>query len=196
MRDSYVLYLLRPGHKEFVRTAVGAFSEAVEYEETGTKEGDQILFKKKGGKGEYVLDSAGQHVARILIRNITKANRKTIKRGEGISASDPKAKVKVWQHVVGAKKSQYISSTKQETGDITNPHESQLGGHGKARIDLLYVSPKVIFDLTTKKGQDRWELSSPDRKVTRQALEDVIRTQEVLVKGEIPDRAVTLLDDE
>jgi hypothetical protein len=95
---------------------------------------------------------------------------------------------------MGDKPSPYISSSKVEDGNITNPHGEDLGGEpGRVRIDLLQISPKKIFDLTTKKGQERWELSHPETPAMRQVLEDVIRTQEVLIKGEIPYDAIEQL---
>ena len=97
----------------------------------------------------------------------------------------------MWEHVTGAKKSQYISTTKQ-LEDITNAQNEKLGQHGRVKIDLLWISPKVIFDLTTRKGQDTWKFSDPKTPIVRQALEDVVRTQEVLIKGEIPQEAIEL----
>lgn len=56
-----------------------------------------------------------------------------------------------------------------------------------------FESAAVHFDLTTKKGQDQWKLSYPTRDITRQALEDAVRTQEVIIKGEIPYDAIEQL---
>jgi len=56
----------------------------------------------------------------------------------------------------------------------------------------------MIFDLTTRRGQDTWNLSNPEftkgakAGTSRQALEDVVRTQEVLIKGDIPPEAIEL----
>ncbi len=50
----------------------------------------------------------------------------------------------------------------------------------------------MIFDPTTRKGQDAWNFSDPKTDIRRQALEDVVRTQEVLIKGEIPHDAIEL----
>jgi len=101
---------------------------------------------------------------------------------------------------MGLKPSSYISTTKLDGGEIENPHGDMLGGeHGTVRIDLLLISPKKILDLTTRHGQNTWNLSNPSFKkgaqatTSRQALEDVVRTQEVLIKGEIPHEAVEQL---
>jgi hypothetical protein len=188
MSDSWVLFLDRPGHK-IPRTAVGEFRKANEYT-VKSKLGDQTLFSDVDNK-ELVHDSAQQHVPRILNRNITKEDAKALKKKKGISATGPKSRVDIWEHVAGAKPSPYISTTKLDDADIENPHGEPLGGeHGRVRIDLLHVSPKKIFDLTTKKGQDQWQLSNPKTPTRRQVLEDVIRTQEVLIKGEIPPDAI------
>jgi hypothetical protein len=53
--------------------------------------------------------------------------------------------------------------------------------------------------MTTRRGQDTWNLSNPEftragkAGTSRQALEDVVRTQEVLIKGDIPPDAIELL---
>ena len=101
---------------------------------------------------------------------------------------------------MGFKPSPYISTTKLDGGEIENPHGDMLGGeHGTVRIDLLLISPKKILDLTTLHGQTTWDLSNPTFKhgakatTSRQALEDVVRTQEVLIKGEIPYKAIEQL---
>jgi hypothetical protein len=191
LRDSWVLFLERSGH-EIPRTAVGEFRKTTNYKEIG-KEGDQTLFQGDDGH-QYVHDSAGQYVPRTLTRNISEDDRKALKRKRSIMPTGPKTKLEIWKHVKGDKPSPYISSTKIEDGSITNPQDEALGGeHGRVRIDLLKISSKKIFDLTTKKGQDRWELSNPTSSVKRQVLEDVIRTQEVLVKGEIPYDAIEQL---
>ncbi len=91
-------------------------------------------------------------------------------------------------------------SSKLEGDEIENPHGDMLGGEdGTVRIDLLQISSKIIFDLTTRRGQDQWQLSNPDftkgqkASSSRQALEDAVRTQEVLIKGDIPPDAIELV---
>ncbi len=190
--DAWVLYLNRPGH-DVARTAVGRFTKATEYTEIDKDEGQTLYHNSE--KKHFVNDAAGQFVPRIVVRNITPQDLRSIKKKLGIPSTGPRAKIRIWQHVTGKKPSQYISSTKEGTGAIQNPQGQQIGAHGRVRIDLFRVSPKVIFDLTTRKGQDAWELSDPDTPIKRQALEDVIRTEEVLIKGEIPQRAIELMSE-
>lgn len=191
MRDSWVLFLERPGHK-IPRTCVGEFRKTTNYKQIAT-DGDQTLFQDED-KREFVHDSLGQYVPRLLIRNISAEDAKALKKKQGITATDPKARVNIWQHVTGTKPSPYISTTKLEGNELTNPQGGNLGGeHGTVRVDLLKISPKKLYDLTTRKGQDTWNLSNPKTDIKRQALEDVVRTQEVLIKGEIPPDAITRL---
>ncbi|HEU4727812.1 MAG TPA: hypothetical protein VFT22_07990, partial [Kofleriaceae bacterium] len=188
LRDSWVLFLERPGH-EIPRTAVGEFRKTTNYKEVG-KSGDQRLFQDDD-RHEYVQDSAGQYVPRLLTRNVSEEDRKALRKKRSMMPTGPKTKLDIWKHVKGDKPSPYISTTKMDDGNITNPQDEALGGeHGRVRIDLLHISPKKVFDLSTRKGQDRWELSNPTSSVKRQVLEDVIRTQEVLIKGEIPYDAI------
>ena len=191
MRDCWVLYLGRPDHK-VPRTAVGMFTKATEYTEV-RKDADQTLFRNSENQ-EYVLDAIHQYVPRVIVRNITDADRKSIRKKQGIVATGPRTKRRIWEHVTGKKPSPYISTTKELGGEITNPQGEQIGQHGRVRIDLLKISPRLIFDLTTRRGQDTWELSDPDTPIKRQALEDVVRTQEVLIKGTIPPDAIELID--
>ncbi|GAB3158821.1 hypothetical protein GCM10027258_70880 [Amycolatopsis stemonae] len=192
MRDSWVLYLTRPGTKT-KPTAVGEFRHATEYTQVGTGSG-QVLFKNSAG-AEYVHDSAEQYVPRHITRNISAADAKRLgKKDLGIVPTGTRAKTTIVQHVGGKKPSPFISTTKIESGDITNPQEESLGGqYGRISIDLFKIPSKIIFDLTSRKGQDLWNLSDPGSPKLRQVLEDVIRTQEVLIKGEIPRDAITWL---
>ena len=193
MRDSWVLFLNRK-HEKFPRTAVGRFTHATEYKEVDKKK-DQVLYENSE-KQHYVLDSIGQHVPRILVRNINEEDQKNLRKKKGIKATDPRADVDMWEHVIGAPTSKYISTTKRLSGKIKNPRGDPLGGwFGRVKIDLLWLSPKVIYDPTTKKGQDAWNFSDPKTNIVRQALEDVVRTEEVLIRGEIPQKAITWMDD-
>jgi len=145
-----------------------------------------------------VNDSIGQYVPRFLTRNISEQDKKSLKKG--IKPTAPKRKLSPKEHVIGYKPSPFISTTKLDGDEIENPHGDMLGGeHGTVRIDLLLISSKIIFDLTTRRGQDTWNLSNPEftkgakAGTSRQALEDVVRTQEVLIKGDIPPEAIELL---
>ena len=60
-------------------------------------------------------------------------------------------------------------------------------------IDLFLIPSKYIYDLTSRKAQDEWSLSNPKKDITRQALEDAIRTQEILIKCTIPGKAIRKL---
>lgn len=58
------------------------------------------------------------------------------------------------------------------------------------RIDLAHVAPKNIHDVSTRPGQDFWNFSNPRTDKTMQALKDVVRTSEVMVRGRIPGDAI------
>jgi hypothetical protein len=143
---------------------------------------------------EYVNDALDQYVPRILTRNISEQDRAALKQKQGISPTGPRAGLDPKDHVMGVKPSQFISTTKLDGDQIENPHGDMLGGqYGTVHIDLLLIAAKNIFDTTTRLGQDRWNLSNPDPKkgASRQAIEDVVRTQEVLIRGDIPPKAIT-----
>ncbi|MEU2512100.1 eCIS core domain-containing protein [Streptomyces syringium] len=188
--DSTVLYFDRPGQK-IVSLAIADFRKAKTYRLIGKHE-DQELYQDDLG-AHYVKESAGGFVPRYLRRNVSAKDRGRIGEGKSLVPRGPDAKPDIPGHVMGKDKSPFISTTKRSKADITsgkrgeNGKEIPLGGQfGKVRIDLLQISPKNIFDLTTKKAQDMWNLSHPKKDTTKQALQDVIRTREVLIKGEIP----------
>lgn len=192
-----MLYLDRPERKpeEYPRTAVGMFTRAVEYEKVA-EEGRQTLYRTTETGAEYVNDAIGQYVPRILVRNVSEDDVKTIAKKQGMKPTLPRGKrgIEMWQHVVGMKPSQYISTTK-ELGEIKDPQGKSFNRFGRVRIDLLKIAAKNIHDPTTRKGQDTWKFSHPKdpQGPIRQALEDVVRTQEVLIRGEIPQDAITPL---
>ncbi|BAZ31241.1 hypothetical protein NIES4074_37130 [Cylindrospermum sp. NIES-4074] len=152
---------------------------------------NQKLFQKIADKEHYVLDKKGQYVKRYIYRNISPQDVETLKdkRKRHIEPTGSKSRVTPLQHVEGKKPSPYISTTKT-SGDITNPQGENFDYHGKVKIDLLYIDPENILDLTTKVGQDEWGFSATAKGAALQALKDVIRTQEVLIKGTIPKDAI------
>ena len=96
-------------------------------------------------------------------------------------------------HTIGGVYSPYVSFTKQEDGDVANPEgEKFLGPAGRVKIDLTFIAKNDIHDVSTRKGQDTWNFSNPDAANTGgvQALKDVVRTSEVIIRGRIPAKAV------
>ncbi|MEU1372438.1 DUF4157 domain-containing protein [Streptomyces triculaminicus] len=185
--DSTVLYFDRPGQK-LSQLAIADFRKAKRFQQIG-KNKDQELFLDESGV-EYVKDEADQFVPRYIWRNISEDDLSRLRSKKGLEPVAPKAKLSIPGHVGGAD-SPLISTTKVPKADIRNPQGEALGGQfGKVRIDLFQISPKNIFDLTSRKGQDRWGLSHPVKDRMKQALQDVIRTREVLIKSGIPLDAI------
>lgn len=186
---------------------VGEVRAKVEYTETGEtkKHPSQTEYVDDYGN-KYALDSIGQKVPRRIARNITEADSKTIDAEEGMHRQDASQSVPIWQHVWGKAKavesgrkgkrrgaavietSPYISGTKFTDGHIVNPDGNSFeGSAGKVEIDLLLVDRESISDLTTKDGQREW-LFGVDK--NSQLIEDVNRTQEVIIKGKVPKAAI------
>ncbi|MFC5218307.1 eCIS core domain-containing protein [Streptomyces coerulescens] len=189
--DHVVLSLERDREKN-PRWAIAEFRKEKRYREI-SKQGEQTLFMDSRG-GEYVLDANNTLVPRYVDRNISardlQGRPEPGKRG--LAARNPDAAFDIPGHVGGKEKTPFISTTKKKGAKITNSNRSeQLGGqYGRVRIDLLQVAPKNIFDLTKRENQSLWKLSNPKTSKMEQALQDVVRTQEVLVKGEIPGAAI------
>jgi hypothetical protein len=156
-----------------------------------------------------VTDQIGQYVPRMIVRAITAEDDYFIKIGEGILPKNDPDYLKRFpfkgkrpypannplDHAEGAKLSPYISTTNRQDGEVTNSKgvafDPVRDGSHKVRIDLAYIAPKNIHDLSTRKGQDTWNFSNPGSDKAMQALKDVVRTSEVLVRGTIPGRAIT-----
>ncbi|WP_163998228.1 phage tail protein [Pyxidicoccus caerfyrddinensis] len=169
------------------------------YEEIGNPSGgSQKLFRARSNKQLYVHDAKKQFVPRYIIRNITEEDLKAMNlsstgevRGP-ITPTGPKARTTPVEHVMGKKPSPFISATRAPGGDITNPQgETFVSPSGKVRIDLTFIDPKAILDLSTRVGQDEWNFTNQKTDIGKQALADVKRTQEVLIKGTIPAKALT-----
>ncbi|WP_410539695.1 DUF4157 domain-containing protein [Streptomyces sp. KL2] len=191
--DSSTLLLNHPGAAV---PAVGRFQKNNYYAPTGERNAQLVIADVYGN--EYVRDKMGKKVPRRVARNLSKQDKKTYG-STGVKPRDPDANVPVWLHVAGAQDSPFISTTKVRSGNITNP-EGRLFGEGEGfdyfgtvEIDLSYVAPSNIYDLTRREGQDEWQLSAPNTPIKQQALSDVVRTQEVLVKGPIPKKAIKLI---
>ncbi|MFG2654358.1 DUF4157 domain-containing protein [Streptomyces sp. NPDC048425] len=202
-------WLLSLHHPGAAIKPVGMFREPNMYQmvEMGKA---QPIYKDVNDK-QLVRDAKNQYVPRYVTRNIAAEDKVTHKRGQGIvprGYRDEKLKMKpdkqradneAWEHVTGTEASQFISTTKLESQSIQDPQGlpwSTAKGqkfHGMARIDLSHINPKNIFDLTTVVGQREWKLDSPGTAVMQQALRDVIRTQEVLIRGIIPQGAIKML---
>ena len=74
---------------------------------------------------------------------------------------------------------------------INNPSGETFDNYGRVKLDLLYIDPENILDVSTKVGQEEWGFRSQglDSNVL-QAIKDVERTQEVLIRGIIPRDAI------
>ncbi|MFE9822853.1 DUF4157 domain-containing protein [Streptomyces sp. NPDC005791] len=193
--DASTLLLDHPGA---AISAVGRFQKESLYEPTGEVMA-QSVFRDSNG-GQYVRDQKGQYVPRRVTRNMSEADLASYKE-HGISARKKGANIAPWQHVTGVKNSPFISTTKIDGGNITDPKGLKwstaegFAFYGTIEIDLAHINPDYILDLTTRKGQREWNLTTPGKKIMQQALRDVVRTQEVLVRGTIPKAAITLIID-
>jgi hypothetical protein len=85
--------------------------------------------------------------------------------------------------------SNFVSATTVADANITNRitgrHFNTLG---HIKIDLLYISPQRIFDISTHAGAVRWGLYNPG--VSQQGYLDALHTREVLIQSGIPGEAI------
>ncbi|GBO53442.1 hypothetical protein APA_1349 [Pseudanabaena sp. lw0831] len=190
------VYVFNSGEK----TKIGAIWNSSQlYESVSNPVGGlATTFKNRVTKELFVHDAKRQYVQRYIIRNLSDDDLKNMRakpedvgpsRGP-IQPTGPKQTRPILEHVMGAKPSPYISATKTPRGQITNEKGESFESGGQAKIDLCWIKSNNIFDLSTRVGQDEWGLSSPTSPKAEQALKDVIRTQEVLIKGTIPKQAL------
>ncbi|MEU4889787.1 MULTISPECIES: eCIS core domain-containing protein [Streptomyces] len=197
--DSVALYFNRPtrNSQERSRIALGQFRQINEYFKIGSEKGQTLYVDAYDN--EYVLSQRGTKVPRYVERNLNADDVNPTSRG--LVASDPSVSPSpenLVQHVQGPaggkkkkRRSPFISTTKKPATQLTNSKGEKLGGeHGRVKIDLLEVPSQQIFDLTNAANQQAWGLSEPSTPKQKQALQDVIRTQEVLVVGPIPASAI------
>ena len=174
------------------KTELGAiWHQSDLYEEVANPvEGPASTFKNRVTSEIYVHDNKKQYVQRYLIRNISDADVKSMRSKGTIEPTGPRHRTTIQQHVMGVKPSPYISATKAPEGQIINEKGETFNSGERVRIDLCHISSKNLFDLSTRVGQDEWGLSDPKSEKAEQALKDVIRTQEVLIKQTIPPQAL------
>src|SRR5262245_48980952 len=161
-------------------------------------EGPAKTFRNRVTKDLFVHDAKQQYVQRYVIRNLSDQDLKTMRSKAGekgevkgpIKPTGPRHRTTPQEHVMGVKPSPFISTTKTPGGQIVNEKGESFVSGEQARIDLCYIRSRSIFDLSTRVGQDEWGLSYPTTEKAKQALKDVIRTQEVLIKSEIPAEAL------
>ncbi|MDO0931821.1 DUF4157 domain-containing protein [Streptomyces sp. DG2A-72] len=202
-------WLLSLHHPGAAIKPVGMFREPNMYQMVKMGKA-QPIYKDVNDK-QLVRDAKNQYVPRYVTRNIAAEDKVTHKRGQGMiprgyrddrlrmRPDKQRADNEAWEHVTGTEASQFISTTKLESQTILDPQGrpwSTAKGqkfYGMAEIDLSHINQKNIFDLTTTVGQREWKLDSPGTAVLQQALRDVIRTQEVLIRGVIPQSAIKML---
>ncbi len=205
--DRHVL-LLQNSKSDTDPAPVGAAVYQDEYEKGKPGKGGQLVYQNKRTGKDYVKDACGQYVIRFVVRAITGEDKHFIYHGKGqdqgvLPKNDPtyqkkfpnkdrkpRARIPL-EHAMGAPLSPYISTTKQEDGDITDSHGNPFDkGRGKIRIDLSYIEPKKIYDTSQRQGQDFWAFSKLGKDIKRQALKDVVRTSEIMIRGRIPPGAI------
>lgn len=117
---------------------------------------------------EFVLDRIGQLVPRRVVRSISDQNISELRdhhaiypskqspvsysggpSGAGVSDNKVKATPEML-HVEGVKPSDYLSTTKQESGTYNPTGESF--GSALREIDLAYIGPEYIADLSSHRG--------------------------------------------
>ena len=204
--DRHVL-MLKNSRSDTNPAPVGAAVCQDEYDKGAPGPAGHLVYTNKRTGTEYVKDQIGQYVPRKIVRAITAQDDYFIHIGEGILPKNDPAYQKRFpfkkregaadhptKHAQGAKLSPYISTTKQQDGEIANPHgvpfDTAGDGAHRVRIDLAHVAPKNIHDVSTRPGQDFWNFSNPRTDKTMQALKDVVRTSEVMVRGRIPGDAI------
>ena len=85
--------------------------------------------------------------------------------------------------------SNFVSTTTVSEANISNRITGeQFNTLGYVKVDLLYISPSRIVDISTRAGANRWGLERPT--VNRQGFLDALHTREVLISGGIAGEAI------
>ncbi|MFD0308980.1 DUF4157 domain-containing protein [Streptomyces sp. NPDC127119] len=181
---------------------VGQFRSSKDVLQESERLGDQVAYRDpRYPMRQYVLSETGNYVPRVVQRALAGRDKRPDKRGITVTAPEMIASPEnIMAHVQGAsapkgqeKQTPFTSVTKIDAKNLTNAKGEKLGGQfGYVTIDLLHVSPTQIFDLTGSEEQELYGLANPVRS-QRQALQDVVRTQEVLIHGLIPAEAIKFI---
>jgi RHS repeat-associated protein len=125
---------------------------------------------------------------KMVFRALSEGQRKSFDNGLGIFAPNRSGTLSPEEHVGGGSiyggESQWISTTTQKL--VTDGYES---GHGVVIIDLTKVPSKVVSFNTIGEG---WAAGNT---ITKLAYIRSVWAQEVLVKGHIPQKAMTMMYD-
>ena len=148
----------------------------------------QELFRNRVNDQIYVAAANNLYAPRYVTRNISERDVKSLRRGEGMSPRDPKARIEPLEHVIGSVGSPFISTSTKP--DITNPKGESFNKFGQRRVDLSRIAPDDIINLSTRAGQKTYHLDKPVGGAAVQALADVQRTGEILIRGTIPQEAI------
>ncbi|MER5615058.1 DUF4157 domain-containing protein [Streptomyces sp. NPDC002215] len=194
------------------KTAIGQFRRRLREDDMTVVQtkGVQPAYRDAGGR-EYVKSESGSFVPREVERNLALRDKRPDRDGLTAEMPDlPATPAQVKDHVLGPqsesggkkkKKQQvkrvtpFFSTSKLPVKELKNPQGISLGGEfGSVKIDLAFVSPSQIFDLTNAVDQERWGLAGLG-KGERQGLQDVVRTQEILIHGSIPRDAIVEIRD-
>lgn len=186
--------------------------KATDRSEVGTISNPRHVYKKVanpvGGPSQawrhnrtglrVVEDAGGQFLGPVVIRDINSIDRANIRGGEGIRPSGTGGNV--LGHVQGTTRgsSGFTSTSRQQRSEkIVNAQGDPFYAekHGRVSIKLFHIDSANILDLSTRVGQEKWGIfdARAGRNESHQAVRDVIRTREVLIRGTIPRKAIDFI---
>jgi len=148
----------------------------------------QAIFRNRVNESIYVQAAAGLYAPRYVRRNIAADDVTSIRRGQGMSPTGAGGRTTILQHVIGQKPSPFISTSVKP--DIVNPQGETFNKFGQRQVDLSYIAPDNIINLSSRAGQKAFGLANPQGSAAVQALKDAERTGEVLIRGKIPQEAI------
>ena len=158
----------------------------------------QQLWENRASSGEFVDAQGNLKVPRIIQRYLSAADMASINVATGqatgpLSPRGPGARLSPFQHVINERApSPFISATTLMGPEMFNRTTGQpFNVNGRVRIDLLYISPSNLLDLSTPAGQNAHGFfGGAPGTPPQNALLDVRHTREVLIRGRIPREAI------
>jgi len=170
------------------------------FEPTGNPVGGPAECGKHKRTGMVVVkEHRGSFVGPIVIRDINTVDLSNLKKKKPMTPKLAGSGISPLQHTEGnpspfistsrvQQKERVRSGTKLPDGTFDEFYKPKTG---RVRISLFYITSNNIYDLSTRVAQETYGIAADAPKGKQaQAMLDTIRTMEVLIKGEIPFKAV------
>jgi hypothetical protein len=202
-----IIYVYKPDPaKKNARLLVGKVTVVFDYTYL-LKETDKDIVKNPiyqditdKDKKEYVMDAIEQFIPRQGYRFVSRDQKKDAqqakKRKSTLKPGGEKGSgTNELEHAMGETPSYYQSTTDVGDRDILTGSNVSFNNNGRVELDYSQIEREKLKALYTREGMEKYLMPylTNDKITTSgelQAFIDVVRTREILVEGDIPNKAI------